>query len=350
MKRIFIALALITTPLISQITDNEIFTALQSLDPNRFEQVRKQITDYNMRNKEGDTLAICLVKAYFKNYSIHSGESALHNAARNKDFVLAERLISAGASPFQRDARGMSPFDIAAQNKSSELLALFAKSSDPRSDNFISILSALLESGADIESRGGDKKSLLYHATLTGNLRAVSLILSRKPKVDYRPSVYDETPLIAASRCGYRDIALLLIENGADVRSVVETREETSQPISWAKPESYNAKIVIFTPSPKTDRRCYYRVLLNNEEVGRTDIGLESEQKIFTSFLNPNTYLLGLEKFVLDERKNSYVKLNNIEQVRPQSYYFDTRSDRITVVTVRHDASSESSYFSEFER
>jgi len=350
LKRLFLLLLFATNTLFSQVTDNDIFGAIQTLDSKRFDQVKGQISDFNMRNKEGDTLAISLAKAYQKYSADQTGDSALHNATRNRDLVLADKLISAGASPFQRDAQGRSSYDIAVQGRSSEFLTLFAKCPDTRGDGFITILTTLLDSGADVEARGGDKKSLLYHVTLTGNLRAVALILNRKPKIDYRPSPYDETPLIAASRCGFREIAILLIENGADVRSVVQTREDNKLPTSWAKPDNYNAKIVIFSPLPKTDRRCYYRVILNKEEVGRTEIGLESQQKIFTSFLNPNTYLLELEKYVLDERKNSYVKVNNIEQVRPSSYYFDTRSDRITVVTVRHDPSSESSYFSEFER
>ena len=334
----------------AQVIDSQVMTAVKSLDYQSFEKVRNKISDYNMRDKNGDPLAIVLVRSYIEQSSTQQGDSALHYATMNNDVELVEKLLLAGASPWRRNSAGLSSLDIAENSENYKLVSLLSKASDPSSDSFVKILGAILDAGANVNQTGGDKKSLLYLVTLTGNVRAVSVVLSKNPKIDYRPSEYEETPLIAASRRGYSDIALLLLSNGADGTLVVKKKGETVVIQEYSQPEDYNAKIIVFSPSIEKDRRCYYRVLINKQDAGRTEIGFESQQKTFTTFLSPNTYLLSLEKYVLDENKNSYVKVNNIEQLRPSTYYFDTRSDRIVVVTVRHDIKAESTYYSEYER
>lgn len=353
LRTIFIVLVsvCVLTGLNAQTADSEIFEAVKALDIERFQQIRNKIADYNMRDKNGDTLAIALVLAYQKRLSSVSGDSALHYASANNDYELAEKLIQAGASPWQRNSSGLSAIDIAEKNKNERILALFSRYSDKGEDTFIQILSAVLDSGADVNATGAGKKSLLYHVTLSGNLKAVRAVLAKKPRIDYRPSDFEETALIAAARRGYRDIAFELITHGANAMLVAKAREITqTQDTGFLTPEDFNAKIVVFSPSVKSERRCYYRVMINNQEIGRTEIGPESQHKSFNTYLPPNTYLLSLEKFVLDERKNSYVKVNNIDQIRPASHYFDTRSDRIIIVTVRHETAGESTYFSEFAR
>ncbi|HNR89192.1 MAG TPA: hypothetical protein PKM65_12700 [Spirochaetota bacterium] len=82
---------------------------------------------------------------------------------------------------------------------------------------------------------------------------------------------------------------------------------------------------------PARDRRCYYRVFVNKVEAGRTGIGLESQRKEFRTVVDRNRHLVSIEKWVLDERKGRYEKLNNIEQPKPNFLYVTAGNDRIIV-------------------
>ena len=72
---------------------------------------------------------------------------------------------------------------------------------------------------------------------------------------------------------------------------------------------------------PAMDRRCYYRVYINKIDSGRTTTGLESQEKYFETSLSANRHLVKLEKWVLDEEQGRYLKVNNIEQPKPDFIY-----------------------------
>jgi len=86
--------------------------------------------------------------------------------------------------------------------------------------------------------------------------------------------------------------------------------------------------------NPDDDKRCYYKVFIDKIDAGRTTIGLESQKKYFEAKLSPNTHLIVIEKWVLDEREGEYKKVNNILQPKPNYYYFETRSNAVTEVTM----------------
>lgn len=109
----------------------------------------------------------------------------------------------------------------------------------------------------------------------------------------------------------------------------------------YRQPENYNFKFIGYDSnitSPENDRRSYYRVFIDKIEVGRTTIGLESQDKYFEAKIQPNRHLLVVEKWVLDEKSEKYVKLNNIHQPRPNFIYFGLPEKRIVVVTLKNDA------------
>jgi len=84
--------------------------------------------------------------------------------------------------------------------------------------------------------------------------------------------------------------------------------------------------------NPAMDRRCYYRVYINKIDSGRTTTGLESQEKYFETALSPNRHLIKLEKWVLDEEQGRYLKVNNIEQPKPDFIYITvTESAKIKV-------------------
>lgn len=98
--------------------------------------------------------------------------------------------------------------------------------------------------------------------------------------------------------------------------------------------------------NPDEDKRCYYKVFIDKIDTGRTTIGLESQKKYFEAKLSPNTHLIVIEKWVLDEREGEYKKVNNILQPKPNYYYFETRSNAVTEVIMVNDKKTNGAQYS----
>lgn len=86
---------------------------------------------------------------------------------------------------------------------------------------------------------------------------------------------------------------------------------------------------------PAMDRRCYYRVYINKIDSGRTTTGLESQEKFFETSLSTNRHLVKLEKWVLDEEQGRYLKVNNIEQPKPDFIYITVPESATIKVTMK---------------
>ena len=115
-----------------------------------------------------------------------------------------------------------------------------------------------------------------------------------------------------------------------------------------AQPKEYNFRFVgydINIDDPSWDRRSYYKIFIDKVDAGRTTIGLESQKKTFESRLPSNRHLLMVEKWVLDEKKGQYVKLNNIEQPKPDYLYFELLADKVAEITLENDPLKNKSNF-----
>lgn len=111
---------------------------------------------------------------------------------------------------------------------------------------------------------------------------------------------------------------------------------------------SYNFKFIgsdINIDNPERDRRSYYKIYIDKLEAGRTTIGLESQRKTFECKIQSNRHLLMVQKWVLDERKGKYYKLNNIDQPKPNYIYFNQSEDKIVVITLENDILKKRSKF-----
>jgi len=118
-------------------------------------------------------------------------------------------------------------------------------------------------------------------------------------------------------------------------------------------PDNYNLKIVIFNneiKNPSEDNRCYYRIYINKVESGRTNTGLESQEKIFESKLSYGRHLFSIEKWVLDTKKGVYRKVNNVKQPKPSFYYFKVPKNKILKVTVKNTKSGRARYTEGIEK
>lgn len=121
----------------------------------------------------------------------------------------------------------------------------------------------------------------------------------------------------------------------------------------YRAPEKYNFRFIGYDDgidNPDDDRRSYYRIYIDKVEEGRTTIGLESQEKVFDTTLAPNRHLITVEKWVLDRKSGRYMKVNNIDQPKPNYIYFDLPEKRIVIVEKRTDADGNAEYRVDYER
>jgi hypothetical protein len=107
---------------------------------------------------------------------------------------------------------------------------------------------------------------------------------------------------------------------------------------SYRLPEKYNFRFIVRDTeidNPDNDRRSYYKVFIDKAEEGRTTTGLESQVKTYEASLSPNRHLITIEKWVLDQKMSRYVKLNNIEQPKPNFMYFEVPEKKIVIVEMK---------------
>ncbi len=123
---------------------------------------------------------------------------------------------------------------------------------------------------------------------------------------------------------------------------------EPVEPVEPKKVRNYNFKLVAYDESisgPEDDQRSYYRVFVDKVDIGRTTIGLESQKKYFEAKLTNNRHLLIVEKWVLDTKKERYVKVNNIHQPRPNYVYFEIEPETMVEVTMVNDIQERNASF-----
>ncbi len=133
----------------------------------------------------------------------------------------------------------------------------------------------------------------------------------------------------------------------ADNAPAVNTPADSGTPVN-VQPKEFNFKFIgydINIDDPSWDRRSYYKIFIDKVDAGRTTIGLESQRKTFESKISSNRHLLIVEKWVLDEKKGQYIKLNNIEQPKPGYIYFDLPEDKAVVISLKNDPLNNKSEF-----
>ncbi|MCU0848159.1 MAG: hypothetical protein MUD12_09755 [Spirochaetes bacterium] len=146
--------------------------------------------------------------------------------------------------------------------------------------------------------------------------------------------------------------ALLFLIIAAAGCSIPAANKKTSQQ-KFKAPSGFNFRLAVSDTgitNPADDRRTYYRVYIDKSEEGRTTTGLESQEKTFEASLQSNRHLVMIEKWVLDEKTSSYTKLNNVEQPRPNFYYFDAEPEKILILKIKVGKDRRAVYSVDFER
>jgi ankyrin repeat protein len=125
-------------------------------------------------------------------------ESELQKAAQDRDLEKVRSLLRAGATVEERSRDGYSPLHLAAARDAREVAAV------------------LLEAGATVDAGSFSSETALHYAAASGALEVAALLLSRGAAVNAR-STNGATPLCHAAKRGHMAMVELLLANGADM-------------------------------------------------------------------------------------------------------------------------------------
>jgi len=94
---------------------------------------------------------------------------------------------------------------------------------------------------------------------------------------------------------------------------------------------------------------CYYTIYIDKNESGRTTTGPESQEKVFEAVLTPAKHLIKVEKWVLNESLGRYIKVNNIDQPKPDYIYVDIKKDNTIKMKIKSSKTGAAEYKMEAE-
>lgn len=146
------------------------------------------------------------------NASEADGATALHWAAHRDDLETVDLLIRAGAKVNAANDYGVTPLALACVNRNAALVA------------------KLLAAGANPNAATGTGQTVLMTCSRTGATEAVKALLARGADVNAKEARRGQTALMWALAGKHSDVALVLVEHGADVhaRSKMTVLPETA--------------------------------------------------------------------------------------------------------------------------
>ncbi|MFC1636823.1 CocE/NonD family hydrolase, partial [Planctomycetota bacterium] len=149
-----------------------------------------------------------------KGADINAGQwTALHSAVERGHRDIAELLIQEGADVDSKDKSGATPLSYAI------------------GANDLDMINLLVAKGADIKTVISNGLTLLHYMSTYDSPDIIKLLLSKDAKVDERDDNYEFTALHYAARFGSKNVAEVLIDNGADINA---KDKWGYQPIHWA--------------------------------------------------------------------------------------------------------------------
>jgi ankyrin repeat protein len=159
-------------------------------------------------------------------------QTPVADAVARQDFERLASLIAEGAAVDATDALGNAPLHLAARQGSLESLSLLLRNdADPNRTNRYGVtplelaiqqhdlakVQALLQAGADANTTRHSDETLLMLAAETGELPLVDALIGHGAQIDTRDPHFGQSALLFAARAGHADIALRLLDAGADV-------------------------------------------------------------------------------------------------------------------------------------
>ena len=147
-------------------------------------------------------------------------------------------------------------------------------------------------------------------------------------------------------------ITIILMVTVLGALNSCKTVEKDPAGNAYKVPEKYNLKVTCYDTeisNPGNDRRSYYKIYIDKVEEGRTTTGLESQEKTYQGKLSVNRHVLAVEKWVIDPREGRYIKLNNIDQPKPNFVYFSLPRNRVLNITMKSGKNNKAEFAVDFE-
>jgi ankyrin repeat protein len=186
--------------------------------------------------REVDTAKLLLSAGANVNAANRYGATALWMASSSGDAGMVETLLGAGADPNLRALRGEFPLMAAARTGSvASVNALLARGADVNANEswrgqtalmwavggheaYPEVVRALIEHGADVHTRSSGGLTALFFAVRQNDQASTRLLLTAGADVNDTKAPGGATALLTAINNGYDDLAVLLLENGANPR------------------------------------------------------------------------------------------------------------------------------------
>lgn len=167
------------------------------------------------------------------------GATALYVAAENADAAVVAKLLDADADPNKALLSGETPLMQAARRGKLDVVRLLLSSgADPGAkesnggqtalmwaivERHPDVAAALIGSGADIHAKSKGGSSALMFAAQQGDAQSTRLLLAAGADPNDRMQQNAYTPLIIASILGHENVAVQLLEKGADPDAIDST-------------------------------------------------------------------------------------------------------------------------------
>lgn len=182
----------------------------------RLDDPRQSRTHFVQVAGEGDVEAVRwrLMQAEDVDSTDAAGRNALHTAAANGHVEVCRMLLAAGTLKDARDENGCTPVLLAARRGQ------------------VATMKLLLEAGVDVHANDSNSRNLIYNATMSNNIEAVTVTLQYQSNLKRPERLWGWTPLHAAAHQGNLDLVEHLLANGASIytRSATgKTAEEIAE-------------------------------------------------------------------------------------------------------------------------
>jgi hypothetical protein len=181
----------------------------------------------------------------------------------------------------------------------------------------------------DINSMDISQLSDVFDAVL---IQGILILIQKKTENENSLCYYlnvngKEIPLSLKGSPSFKEIVdnrILFISNGIETEIIdfqnIKSLYLYSPESHYLIPEDFNLIIEttdeILTKDITTS--VFYKIFINGKESGRTETGMPNTEKSFKTMLEPNAYyIVNLERWELDKRKERYIRANNIQQPFP---------------------------------